>query len=309
RVSSHSTINLSLSFPFSVTPLLPCSPLFPYPTLFRSADAAAPPARRLRVAARQPAADVHGRAEHRAALPARRHPPRHRVVRHARRHPRPRRPPQPQAARALRRPAAARRDRACAVDTPRGRLRRRAHRQPRLPLGHRGAVVPAPLGARARPDDRHGHARPRGRRLRRPRRAAGRRPHRRLDHRPDARERPRRPRRAAQPGCDGGRLMLRATLDQMRASAGRLTAAAIAILLGTAFVAASLLASATMERATHDAFTASYGDADLVVDAQGVPIGPEEVAAVRGTDGVATADVQSWFGLEVTGPRATEWVS
>src|SRR5690606_27721756 len=70
-----------------------------------------------------------------------------------------------------------------------------------------------------------------------------------------------------------------------------------------------LLASATMERATHDAFTASYGDADLVVDAQGVPIGPEEVAAVRGTDGVATADVQSWFGLEVTGPRATEWVS
>lgn len=103
--------------------------------------------------------------------------------------------------------------------------------------------------------------------------------------------------------------MLRATLDQMRASAGRLTAAAIAILLGTAFVAASLLASATMERATHDAFTASYGDADLVVDAQGVPIGPEEVAAVRGTDGVATADVQSWFGLEVTGPRATEWVS
>lgn len=103
--------------------------------------------------------------------------------------------------------------------------------------------------------------------------------------------------------------MLRATLDQMRASAGRLTAAAIAILLGTAFVAASLLASATMERATHDAFTASYGDADLVVDAEGVPIGPEEVAAVRGTDGVATADVQSWFGLEVTGPRATEWVS
>lgn len=103
--------------------------------------------------------------------------------------------------------------------------------------------------------------------------------------------------------------MLRATLDQMRASAGRLTAAAIAILLGTAFVAASLLASATMERATHDAFTASYGDADLVVDAEGVPIGPEEVAAIRGTDGVATADVQSWFGLEVTGPRATEWVS
>src|SRR5690606_41205242 len=84
RVSSHSTINLSLSFPFSVTPLLPCSPLFPYPTLFRSADAAAPPARRLRVPVLQPAADVHGRAEHRAALPARRHPPRHRVVRHAR---------------------------------------------------------------------------------------------------------------------------------------------------------------------------------------------------------------------------------
>ena len=44
--------------------------------------------------------------------------------------------------------------------------------------------------------------------------------------------------------------MLRVTLDQMRSSAGRLAAAGIAILLGTAFVAASLLASATMRQAT-----------------------------------------------------------
>lgn len=103
--------------------------------------------------------------------------------------------------------------------------------------------------------------------------------------------------------------MLRATLDQMRASAGRLAAAGIAILLGTAFVAASLLASATMQQATHNAFTAAYADADLVVTANNDPITSDVVADIREVDGVSAADVQSYFGLEVTGPSATEFVS
>ena len=82
---------------------------------------------------------------------------------------RPRRAPRPQAVAALRRPAAARRDR------PRARLaadravRRRADRQPRLDLGHRGARAAA-RGRRARPsDDGHGHPRPARRGGRRPR--------------------------------------------------------------------------------------------------------------------------------------------
>lgn len=103
--------------------------------------------------------------------------------------------------------------------------------------------------------------------------------------------------------------MLRATLDQMRASAGRLTAAGIAILLGTAFVAASLLASATMRQATHDAFTASYADADLVVTAQGDPLTSASAQDIRELDGVAAADMQAYFGVELTGPAATEFVS
>ena len=71
--------------------------------------------------------------------------------------------------------------------------------------------------------------------------------------------------------------MLRATLDQMRSSAGRLAAAGLAILLGTAFVAAALLASATMQQATEDAFTASYADADLVVSTDSEPVSRDRI--------------------------------
>lgn len=103
--------------------------------------------------------------------------------------------------------------------------------------------------------------------------------------------------------------MLRATLDQMRASAGRLAAAGIAILLGTAFVAASLLATATMERATHDAFTAGYADADLVVSTGDDPLSRADLDAVAATDGVAAADAHGFLGVELSGPAATEYVS
>ncbi len=102
--------------------------------------------------------------------------------------------------------------------------------------------------------------------------------------------------------------MLRATLDQMRSSAGRLAAAGIAILLGTAFVAASLLASATMRQATYDSFTASYADADLVVSANDTPLTSDAVDAIRETDGVTAADVAAYLGLQVTGTRATEFI-
>lgn len=103
--------------------------------------------------------------------------------------------------------------------------------------------------------------------------------------------------------------MLRATLDQMRSSAGRLAAAGLAILLGTAFVAAALLASATMQQATEDAFTASYADADLVVTTGDEPVARDTVTTIRESDGVAAADLLASFGLELTGPGATEFVS
>ena len=70
-----------------------------------------------------------------------------------------RRAPRPQAVAALRRPAAARRDRPRARLAADGAVRRRADRQPRLDLGRRGARAAA-RGRRARPPD-HGHGHPR----------------------------------------------------------------------------------------------------------------------------------------------------
>ena len=46
--------------------------------------------------------------------------------------------------------------------------------------------------------------------------------------------------------------MLRLTLAQMRRSVGRLVAAGVAIAIGTAFVAATLLAGGVMTRSTYD---------------------------------------------------------
>ena len=66
------------------------------------------------------------------------------VVRLGHRHGRARGPARPQAQRALRRPAAAGRGRPRAGQPAHGGLRRRAHRQPRLHLGRRGARAAPP---------------------------------------------------------------------------------------------------------------------------------------------------------------------
>ncbi|WP_168211840.1 ABC transporter permease [Ruania zhangjianzhongii] len=93
----------------------------------------------------------------------------------------------------------------------------------------------------------------------------------------------------------------------MRASAGRLVAAGIAILLGTAFVAASLMAGAVMERTTYDAVTSQYADADLVLS--GDAITPEQVDQVRHTDQVAAADPMTRVGGQLEAGARTEYAS
>ena len=70
------------------------------------------------------------------------------------------RPARPQAARALRGPAAAGGGGPGAGQPAQGRLRRRADRQPRLDLRRRGARAAAPQRRRPRPDRRDGHPRP-----------------------------------------------------------------------------------------------------------------------------------------------------
>ena len=81
--------------------------------------------------------------------------------------PRPRRPPRPRADGAVRRPAAARRGRPGARHRSRAHPRRRADRQPRQPLGPRGARA-VPRAPPRGPHDRADHPRRRGRRRGRP---------------------------------------------------------------------------------------------------------------------------------------------
>ena len=94
--------------------------------------------------------------------------------------------------------------------------------------------------------------------------------------------------------------MLRLTLAQMRRNLGRLSAAGIAVVLGTAFVAATLLAGTVLTSTTTDAVTASFADADLVLT-QG-DLSSEVVRAVADVPGVASVDRQLQTYAEVNGP-------
>ncbi|MBO0925271.1 ABC transporter permease [Cellulomonas sp. zg-ZUI199] len=84
--------------------------------------------------------------------------------------------------------------------------------------------------------------------------------------------------------------MLRLTLAQMRSNMGRLVAAGIAVLLGSAFVTAALTAGDVITRGAYDAATATYGTADLIVDRTDEPPLSEVLDRVRSTPGVAAAD-------------------
>ncbi|WP_418276145.1 FtsX-like permease family protein [Isoptericola jiangsuensis] len=99
--------------------------------------------------------------------------------------------------------------------------------------------------------------------------------------------------------------MLRITLAQMRRSVGRLTAAGIAIAIGTAFVAATLLAAGVITRTTYDSVAARYADADLVVlGTVDDPLTPADVAAVDAVDDVsATASLDTTWATFTRGAR------
>jgi putative ABC transport system permease protein len=82
----------------------------------------------------------------------------------------------------------------------------------------------------------------------------------------------------------------RVALGQMRRSIGRLAAAGIAIVISTAFVAATLQAGTIITRTTYDQVAAQYADADLVVfDRDGTMV-PADTDAARAVEGVAAAD-------------------
>lgn len=97
--------------------------------------------------------------------------------------------------------------------------------------------------------------------------------------------------------------MLRLTLAQMRRSLGRLTAAAIAIAIGTGFVAATLLTGNVITRSSYDSVTASLAKADLVLtgDASG------RLDAIRAVPGVAAADPVVRGGVELSNGGSRSW--
>ncbi|MDM8084658.1 FtsX-like permease family protein [Cellulomonas cellasea] len=106
--------------------------------------------------------------------------------------------------------------------------------------------------------------------------------------------------------------MLRLTLAQMRQSIGRLTAGGVAIAIGTAFVAATLLAGGVITRTGYDSLTASLAQADLVAEYVDTEMLEEitalpEVAAAQPTTVVGVelqrGPTQIWVGVT---PRATD---
>ncbi len=98
--------------------------------------------------------------------------------------------------------------------------------------------------------------------------------------------------------------MLRLTLAQMRRSLGRLTAAAVAIAIGTAFLATTLLAGNVITRTGYDAITATYADADIVVDGQ---VTEGQLEDVRALPQVQAAEVLAPTGVELRKGGESRW--
>ncbi|GAA4686156.1 putative ABC transport system permease protein [Promicromonospora umidemergens] len=84
----------------------------------------------------------------------------------------------------------------------------------------------------------------------------------------------------------------RLTLAQMRRSAGRLASAGVAIAIGTAFVAATLLAGNVITSTTYGQVAAALADADLAVLDDNLSLTEADLDAARGVEGVAAADAQ-----------------
>ncbi|WP_448061659.1 ABC transporter permease [Cellulomonas hominis] len=100
--------------------------------------------------------------------------------------------------------------------------------------------------------------------------------------------------------------MWRLTLAQMRRSVGRLAAAGIAIAIGTAFVAATLLAGNVITRTSYDAVTASYGQADLVLSSTSrLSLG--QLDQVRALPQVAAADPVLIASVKLHSGARTVW--
>ncbi|WP_165368247.1 FtsX-like permease family protein, partial [Phytoactinopolyspora endophytica] len=93
----------------------------------------------------------------------------------------------------------------------------------------------------------------------------------------------------------------------MRAYAGRLVAAGVAIVIATAFVTATLLSAGMIERTVHNAVLTGYAGADVVVS--GWDISPEALEQVREVPGVAGADGRLMAAVTLRSSGHTDYQS
>lgn len=100
--------------------------------------------------------------------------------------------------------------------------------------------------------------------------------------------------------------MLRFTLAQMRVSVGRLIAGGLAIVIGTAFLTATILASALIAETERNAAKAGYAQADLVIP-NGVT--PAAVERIRRFPGVEAVSGRRTVYPQVEGPVGTAVVA
>ncbi len=93
--------------------------------------------------------------------------------------------------------------------------------------------------------------------------------------------------------------MVRLTFSLLRHSGRRLLSAGLAILIGAAFVAATLIAGDVLERASVQALSAEFGDADLVVD--GPDLDPDVATTIDELPGVASSQAVLSVFVQVEG--------
>lgn len=99
--------------------------------------------------------------------------------------------------------------------------------------------------------------------------------------------------------------MFRFTIAQMRSSLGRLLAAAIAVVLGTAFITGSLMGTEVITETAKSAVTVNIGGADII-DAGGAPV--SSAKDIAELDGVEAVDIRHELTLSLVAGGANRYV-
>src|SRR5262249_8525191 len=218
--------------------------------------------------------------------------PKRGLARGSHRHCRPSGPAVAPARGAVRRPAAARGGRPPACGPARHRGPRRAGRPPRPPQRRRGAAVPTQRPGGAAPDHRHGHPRPGRGQLRRHRGLPRRRAPGRVTQPAN------RPRCLRLPQDRGGlTTMWIFTARNVWVHKRRLAATVLAVAIGVAFLAGTLLLSDTLRANFNKLFTQANGSTDVVIRGATKISGNSGISQRTGIDATLLPQIRAVAGV------------